>query len=242
MPMKLWQIVMIFGLVATAFAQTNSRIETKSLEAYYNGNYSGRKQFVLPALIDRFLPKVLLVRRNERPFSTFGEEKLVSLIKKTRFLEASEYSVTQIHDRLEFPSIEFGNSRYIFAGENFKTKADTEIFNLFLKEANLRIDSEKEAAELANLYFSVTRGYFENKGKLILSGVEDVPVSYRETKEVEAKRLQQIVAAPKTKRAGESFEVELFTWEMALGEVKNWTFKIQRDAQIELQSKVIGKL
>lgn len=236
------RIVVMFWLVGSALAQADSKVETKNLQTYYNGNYAGRKQFALPAKIDRFLPQVLLVTRSEKLASTYREDKLVSFIKRTKFLIASEFTTAKLSDRLWFPSVEFNDKRYVFAGEHFDTEADAEIFNLLLKEANLKIESEKEAAELANLYFSVTRGYFENKGKLVLSGVEDVPLSYRKAKEAETNRLQQIVAAPKIKPVGKSYEVELFTWEMALGEVKKWTFKIQRDAQIENQSKVLGKL
>lgn len=242
MLMKLCQMVVILGLVAIAFAQTNSTIETTSLETYYEGSYSGRKQFILPARISKFFPKVLLVRNNRKLLSAFEEKKLVSLLKTIKFFSSSQYSVTTIHDRSEFPCVEFDGSRYIFAGESFDIDTDTEVFNLLLGKADLKIESEKEAAELAYLYFSVTRGYFENRGKLILSGVEDVPLSYRQAKEAEAKRLLEIVSAPKTKLVGKSYVVELFTWEMALGEVRKWEFKIHSDAQVEVQSETIGRL
>jgi hypothetical protein len=236
------QIIMIFGLIANAFAQTTSTIETKNLKVYYNGDSLGRKQFIFPAQIGKFFPKVLLVRSNKKLFSTFGEEKLSSLIKRIKFFGASQYSITKIDDRSEFPCIEFGSKRYIFAGENFDTDTDTEIFNIFLKRVNLKIESEKEAEELANLYFSVTRGYFENSGKLILSKVEDVPLSRRKSKEAETKRLKEIIVSPMSKTADGSYEVELYTWEMALGEIKKWNFKIQTNAQIEVKSEIVGKL
>jgi len=239
---NLWRIAGIFWLAGTVFTQTDAGVETKNLAAYYNGNYSGRKQFALPAQIDRFLPKVLLVTRSGKLASTYREDKLVSFIKRTRFLIASEYTTAKLSDRLWFPSVEFNGKRYIFAGEHFDTEADAKIFNLFLKEANLKIENEREAAELANLFFSVTRGYFENKGKLILSGVEDVPLSYRKAKEGETKRLQKIIVSPTAKMIDGSYEVELYTWEMALGEVTKWSFKIQSDTRIEVQTGIIGKL
>lgn len=243
MQMKFWQIAMIFGLAVNAFAQTDSKVEAKNLEAYYNGNYSGRKQFVFPARIGKFFPKVLLIKRTRKPSHNYREQKVASLAKAINFFDATEYvSKGNVSDRSWFQSIEVKGKTYIFSGESFGIETDAEIFNLFLKQANLKIESEKEAAELANLYFSITRGYFENRGKLILSGVEDVPLSYRKAKESETKRLQEIVAAPTSKVVGKNYEVELFTWEMALGEVKKWSFKIQPDAQIEVQSEIIGKL
>ena len=251
----LWQIAIILMLTISVWAQDDSKIVAQNLATYYNGDYSGVKQFVLPVSINRFLPEVLLIERKKEIAFKTETNTFALLFKKAKILNALKYvdlrakkngdgtvTVKSVSDRTRFPSVEFKDKIYIFAGEHFDTKADAEIFNLFLKEANLKIENEKEAAELANLYFSVTRGYFENKGKLILSDVEDVPLSYRKAKEAEAKRLQEIVVAPKAKLVGESYEVELFTWEMALGEVKNWSFKIQPDAQIEVQSEIIGKL
>lgn len=242
-------------LTANVWAQSDSKIAARNLATYYNGTYSGNEQFVLSTPVTRFLPEVLLVERKKETTFKTKVRKFALLYKKINLLNALEYvdlrekkngdgtaTVRSVSHRLRFPSIKFNDKIYIFAGENFNTEADAEIFNLFLKEANLEIENEREAAELANLYFSVTRGYFENRGKLILSGVEDVPPSYRKAKEAETKRLQQIISAPQSKLAGGSYEVEFFTWEMALGEVKKWNFKIQPNAQIEVQSEVISKL
>ena len=249
------QTVIALILAAHGLAQSDSGITSTTLATYINGNYSGNKLYVLPTVVAKVLPKVLIVERRKEISIKVKSHRLASLIRKSKLFSATQYidlrprrnndgtvSVTYFFDEVRFPGIEFNGARYVFAGAHCDTSADARIFNLFLKEADLRIESEKEAIELANLYLSITRGYFENQGKLILSGVEDVPPSYRNAEEAETNRLREIVAAPKSTRVGDNYEVELYTWEIFRGEVSRWTFKIQSDAHIEVQSEIIGKL
>lgn len=215
------------------------------------GNKVKYRLVVLPTSLNDTLTKLQIAKGNEKSYSYQTAHK--TFFQNILFLRIAEYFETGVIKNKDgtftarmrshpafYPAVFYREKIYLFTEGDVST--DAEIFNLFLKEANLKIESEKEAAELANFYLSVTRGYFENKGKLILSDVEDVPLSYRKAKEAEMKRLREIVAAPKSKLVGESYDVELYTWEMALGEVKKWNFKIQPNAQIEVQSEVIGKL
>jgi hypothetical protein len=241
MQLKFWLTALLFGLTVSAFGQTTSKVEVKSLKTYFDGNYAGQKQFFLPAEIGIFLPKVLLIKR-KKPALQLKAENLSSFIKATRFLYASEYSTNQISDRLWFPSIEYRGKIYAFAGEHFDVEADAKIFNSFLMESGLKVENEREASELATLYLTITRGYLENGGRLILQSVEDVPLSYRKDKEGETNRLGKIVVALKTASLSDSFDVELFTWEMALGKVNKWIFKIKTNGQIEVHTQTIGKL
>lgn len=219
-------------------------------------NKVGSRSVVLPNTLSDRLTKLQVAKGNKKNYN-FQTAQLKKIFQKINLLRVAEYFDVQtkiIKNRdgtftaiggmrshpAFYPAILYKEKIYLFTESNAET--DTEIFNLFLKEANLKIENEKEAAELANLYFSITRGYFENKGKLILSDVEDIPLSYRDRKEAETERLQKVITEPKTKLVGDSYEVELYTWEIFHGEVKKWSFKIRLDAQIEVQSEIIGKL
>jgi len=193
-----------------------------------------------------------IAKGNEKSYS-YQTAHLKTFFQNILFLRIAEYFEAGIVKNKDgtftarmtshpafYPAVFYKEKIYVFRESD--VEANTEIFNLFLKEANLRIESEKEAIELANLYLSITRGYFENKGKLILSSVEDVPPSFRNGKKSEMNALREIVAAPKCTRVGDNYEVELYTWEIFRGEVSRWTFKIQSDAHIEVQSEIIGKL
>lgn len=217
-----------------------------------------KQQVVLPSSLTGKLTKLLIVKDREKRY-TFQNVRLEKLFQKIPLYRVAEYSDIQtriiknkdgtftavggmVSHPSWYPALYYNYKLYVFRESHSDVVANTEIFNLFLKEANLRIESEKEAIELANLYLSITRGYFENKGKLILSSVEDLPPPFRNGKESEMNALREIVAAPKSTRVGDNYEVELYTWEIFRGEVSRWTFKIQSDAHIEVQSEIIGKL
>jgi hypothetical protein len=246
----LLSIIMATFLVANLFGQTNLSVE-KQIPTV-RANKFKLQEVVLPSSLNDTISKLLITKGNQKSYK-FQTVRLKKIFLKYTLFRVTEYfesgvvknkdgtftSRMQSHPAW-YPSVLHNKKLCVFSESNVET--DTEIFNLFLKQAKLKIENEQEALELANLYFSVTRGYFENRGKLILSKLEDVPLSYRTSKEAETKRLREIVVSPMSKTADGSYEVELYTWEIALGEVRKWTFKIQENAQIEVKSEVVGKL
>jgi hypothetical protein len=250
--MSKYLLIVIVNLlfVLSLFGQSNLIVEKQMPTV--KGNKVKYRSVIFPNTLSDRLTKLLIAKGHEKNYD-FQNTRLKRIFQKVPFLRVAEYfesgvvknkdgsfTATIVSHPAFYPAIFYEDKLYVFSESEFKT--DAEIFNLFLEKANLKIENEREAAELANLYFSVTRGYFENKGKLILSGVEDVPLSYRKDNESETKRLQEVITSPRTKMTDGSYEVELYTWEIALGEVKKWNFKIQPDAQVEVESTIIGKL
>jgi hypothetical protein len=249
--MSKYLLITIVNLLSALCLFGQSNFAEKQMPVV-KGNKIKYRLVVLPNSLNDTLTKLQIAKGKEKSYS-YQTAHLKTFFQNITFLRIAEYFETGVVKNKDgtftarmishpafYPAVFYREKIYLFTESDVST--DAEIFNLFLKQANLKIESEKEAAELANLYLLFTRGYFENKGKLILSGVEDVPLSYRKAKEAETKRLREIVVAPKSKLVGGNYEVELYTWEMALGEVKKWNFKIQPDAQIEVQSEIIGKL
>lgn len=213
-----------------------------------------KQEVVLPSTLTGTLTKLLVAKGDEKSY-TFQNVRLEKLFKTIPLYRVAEYFESGVVKNKDgtftaiinshpswYPALYYKYKLYVFRESDSDVVANTEIFNLFLKEADLRIESGKEAIELANLYLSITRGYFENKGKLILSSVEDVPPSFRNGKESEMNALREIVAAPKCTRVGDNYEVELYTWEIFRGEVSRWTFRIRADGQMEVQQEIVGSL
>jgi len=250
MPKYLSTLIVHLLFAATVFGQTNVIVERRI--PVVRGNKVRNQVVIFPAALSNKMTKLLIAEGNEKSYS-YQTAKLKTFFQNVTPCRIAEYINTGVVKNKDgtftarvishqafYPAVFYKGRIYLFTESDALT--DAEIFNLFLKETNLKIESEKEAAELANLYFSIARGYFERTLKLILSGVEDVPLFYRKDKETETKRLKDIVTPPKTKLVGERYKVELYTWEIFHGEVKKWTFNIQLDAQIEVQSELIGKL
>jgi hypothetical protein len=236
-------------LAGSLFGQSNLSVERRIPTVKKNKVLV--RMIVLPITLNDKITKLLVAERKvSYKFGSIQLNKAFQNILLLRVAENFETGIVKNKDgtftaRMQshpawYPAVSYKKKLYVFTESNPDT--DAEIFNIFLKRVNLKIENEAEALELANLYFSVTRGYFENRGKLILSKVEDVPLSYRERKEEETKRLKEAIISSKVKVIDGNYEVELFTWEMVLGEVKKWNFKIQPDAQIEVQSEIFGKL
>jgi hypothetical protein len=236
-------------LVLSTFGQAQS-VEKKIV--FVANKVTRNIQIILPISLSDRLTKLQISSGYRKNFS-YQSDNLKRFFRKVEFLRIAEYARegikkssngktigSMISHRAWYPAVLYKKKLYVFTESNSET--DAEIFNIFLRRAKLKIQNEQEALELANLYFLITRGYFENRGKRILSKVEDVPLSYREAKENETKRLQEIIVSPTSKMIDGSYEVELFTWEMVSGEVKKWNFKIQPDAQVEVESTIIGKL
>lgn len=172
-----------------------------------------------------------------------------SILRVTEYLQPSKKPLNNskgdlvfgpyVSHREWYPCIDFGGTLYVFTEQD--VPIDTEMFNLFLSESELRIEDKKDAKDLVFLYFSATRGYFENKGKLILSKVEDVSRANQKDYRFEANRLRTVIKPLDVRLKEGMYVAELYTWEISLGEVTKWYFKIRPEAEIEVQSELIGK-
>jgi hypothetical protein len=244
-------LIFLVFISATTLLGQKSLSATKKLWAVHN-NRSTYNTVILPLSLKKELSRLLLTDLRV-PSPSIGPRLDGSSNKALGFLQVANYfetkprtdrkgitTVRSISHPVFFPALSFRKRLYVFSETD--PRSDTEIFNIFLKEADWKIDSGAKAAELVKLYFSATRLYFETRGKLILADIDDVPISYRNANADETKRLQRIVVSPKTKPVDASYEVELYTWEMVLGEVTKWNFKIHNHAQMDVQSEIVGKL
>jgi hypothetical protein len=246
----LWQIAIVLMITTNAWAQSDSKIVMQTLATYYNGDYSGDKLFALPASINKFLPDVLLAERRKEMAFKAETNKFASLIKKTKLFKATEYvdsrprknrdgtiKVRAVYDRAWFPSIELNGKRYVFSEDDIA--ADIEVFNLFLNDAQISVESEPEALELTKLFFYFARGYSEHQGKQILSNIESIPALFRRGKDPQVEKLRNVVESPRVTFQNGKYQVELYAWESVLGRVVKWDFTIASNSLIA-ETKEVG--
>jgi len=224
---------------------------TRRMPAVQTGRTVNKTVF-LPLSLENTLTKLLLTT-GHKPDCVSSECAIVAQLADFSLLRVSQYfdsrsstdrhgitTVNILSHPAFYPAVSYRNKLYVFSER--EVRENTDIFNRFLKDANLSFGNRQEIKQIVNLYLAATRGYFEDNGKLILSHVDDIPIYYRRIHEAEAARLSTIIEPPKIEVIGDQFNVRLNTWETASGDVKTWNFSIRPNSALEVSIQMVGKL
>lgn len=227
----------------------SSEIVRKKVFIVYE-NETKAETVAMPASLERALTKLQKIRGSVK---TFPADRNRNWDRPETVIRVAEYFEPETSDpktgnkifRYEshpasYPCIVGENAIYIFREGD--TPASTEMFNLFLRESQLRVTTSDQALALIEFYFSATRGYFENRGKLILTKIEDIPYAGKKTYESETRRLKGVIKVPAVYAANGKYEVVLYTWEIRDGEVTKWDFIITHENQITVKHEIVGRL
>ena len=205
---------------------------------------------ILPKSVAKNLDVLLLTEMRASPYKLrsprFRGKGDLNLLRVTEYFRTAPWSDAKgittsqtVSHPVFYPALIAGEELYVFSTDDLAV--DSQVFNRFVRRAQLSVNDVNEAYELARLYLAASQGYDTEKRK-ILSNVDDVPGVYRSRSNTDENVLRTIVRKPQTVPVGDSYVIELYGWEAFSGKVKRWTLTIARSGLMTVENVTVGKL
>ena len=246
---KLFLLTILLGLLAQTSWPQGELISKLDLLVHENQR-TGKRAILLPNKLVPKLPSIQVMVGFEAPFRIPGtgiDKRGLngSVVRVSEYLESKSKKHPNgdrvfgpfVSHREWFPSIKYEAANYIFTGHDLFL--DVTVFNKFLSDANVSIDKKDEAIRTAHLFLTSAGGYFEDNGRLILSQIDDVQNTTALSAEQRLK-MYRFLNPPTIAKIGNTFEIEIYTWDARANTVIRWNFSIFDGRRIDVQKTAVN--